>query len=90
MSEPIKVGDLVVQVHDCCPSSNTSKMGVPGVVAQITSGATKCDYCRGLYAGPHVALAGEPGHWKTPMAWFKRIPPLSELEDVIEGEELAA
>ena len=92
MSEPIKVGDLVVQVYDCCPTRPLGKLGIPGIVARIVQDVSSCGHCRGRYGyqGPLVMLAGEPEYWKTPLHWFKRIPPLSELDDVKQDEEITA
>lgn len=89
----IKVGDLVVITHDCC---NHKTLGFVGEAIEIDAGFFQCEDCRHEHVGIQARIAGlakapdsprESMGW-VPIAWLKRIPPLSELEK--NKEELHA
>lgn len=88
MSEPIKVGDLVVIARPtpCC--GNEGNVGIVFVVSGIDYGGS-CSYC----SRPHPRAAGafgkSDGHM-TQVSRLKRIPPLKELDDVKRDEEIHA
>lgn len=100
MSE-IRVGDLVVMVrgHECLYAKGA---GIPFTVTELvhpTGGGWMCGYCQQRSAGPNEegALgikpyrATSPGNLTAiPISWLKRIPPLSQLDDVKCDEELTA
>lgn len=97
MSEPIKIGDLVMLVrgHKCALDF---KGGVPWQVTDIRMDegfGMRCQICgqtgigkNALRAGGMGTPAGVKGHpdGGMPLSWLKRIPPLSEL-DAIKREE---
>lgn len=86
MSEPIKPGDLCVVVHDCCGGH----LGRIFVVDYIYSRNSflRCDYC-GWQSGTGVIVwvvgFGAPEKMLYPLAWLKKIPPLTE-DEAIERE----
>ena len=88
MSEPIKVGDMVVVVRGmpCCGHS-TPMQGHIFRVAQIrerTMTRFPCLYCAAESDNP-AALGGEK---PVDLCRLKRIPPLSELEGERTQEDL--
>jgi hypothetical protein len=92
MSEPIKVGDLVVMVrgHECvyCVAG-----GIPFVVTRFAPRLDKvwhCSKCCQDVAASKDAVNFRGGRPRIPISWLKRIPPLEELDDVKESEELHA
>ena len=89
MSEPIKVGDLVMLVRECCPVD--SAIGKIFSVAELRNHSYWCHYCRwsaGQLSGARVN--GQDSHCSYPLSWLKRIPPLSELEGENRDEEITA
>lgn len=99
MSEPIKAGDLVIVVRDCCGNS----LGRIATVEQTNpaddwAALWQCGVCRAtlksamsLVRLPEISAAPEkPSRGWWPTAWVKRIPPLSELEGENRKEELTA
>jgi hypothetical protein len=93
MSEPIKVGDLVMVVrwpHDCI-----NPKGVPGTPFRVTDVIRrKVDYCAKCKVtiptmSPHSAV-GFDGRASMPTDWLKRIDPNEELDDVKRDEEITA
>lgn len=87
MSEPIKVGDLVVvvKVRECC--------GNQGDIAHIyrVTGLHHeghCVYCKAAIKEPVALLDGE---WKCkPLSRLKRINPLTESESTEHREVIEA
>lgn len=95
MDKPIQVGDLVRVVRDCdCHPENG--YGVIFRVERIV-GAFRWN-CADNFKGPHTFKNGEPlaygrtwkGDGHHPLAWLRRIPPLSELETVRTEDEVTA
>lgn len=89
MSEPIKVGDLVVVVRPqvCCGS--TKRLGAIFTAEYITGGANYCANCETKFS--NSVDAWQRGmEWSMPVDRLKRIPPLNELEGVDEKETLHA
>ena len=78
MSEPIKVGDLVMVVRVCC-SEYAGKLGTIHTVLKIHSSESQCNKCKTLSTGTHL-IAAEHQHKGAHISWWKRIPPLSKLE----------
>ena len=82
MSEPIKVGDLVVIVrgHSCSMERYLGMVFVVAAIRQARCGGWHCPHCnRNDQWGPEPA-AEWVGVGNAPLSWLKRIPPLSELE----------
>jgi hypothetical protein len=88
MSEPIKVGDLVVVVR-----GHVCDLGIVFAVARVE---TTTDYW-------HCAACGYVGDVTTetwaflgkgvdgsPLSWLRRIPPLAELGEVEHDESIPA
>lgn len=81
MSEPIKVGDLVVQVHAHCGNDGASEfIGIPWTVESISVADAVCPYCdsewdnellaEGIYDGDGLSI---------PFSWLRKInPPAQE------------
>ena len=93
MSEPIKVGDLVVVVRTCCGSLYNAIAGIPWIVNSTFSDSWACIRC-GTPGHGVLAVAAEPygdgHHSRAPISWLKRISPLSELEGEKRDEEITA
>lgn len=91
MSEPIKVGDLVVMVRACCSQRAEDRSGFfgkPFTVADIRTPFVLCPNCGWETTAPKAYAAHNKGG--VMVAWLKRIPPLSELEgDSISEGDLA-
>ena len=98
MSEPIKVGDLVMVVrgHPCVVELLG---GTPWTVTGFQEpkhGGWHCSRCHMDSAGPNVIAAlGAPSvtgckRPVIPITFLKRIPPLSELEGEKRDEEITA
>lgn len=87
MDKPIQVGDLVQVVRwPCCGW----RIGAIGVVTDFCSGQDTNGRCGGCesHIGKHFSAAKMP-YW-VPLPWLKRIPPLEELDDVKQDEEITA
>lgn len=86
MSGAIKAGDLVIVVATHCDES------ILGRIVPVDSvGAYPncwCTHCNSHVSGPIAMLNGQ--WWGVPTRWLKRIPPLEELEDVKQDEEITA
>lgn len=88
MSEPIKVGDLVMKVRACCDRQldHWCKAGVPWVVEGFSdAGKCYCQYCGATFLSVTYVLPKQV--W---VNWLKKIPPLSELQGEKRDEELTA
>ena len=93
MSEPIKVGDLVMIVRVCCAKRDA--LGAIFSVAGIDSyrtGAWQCRHCMTTGRDCRVKATAKygDGNMHAPLSWLKRIPPLSELEGEKRDEEITA
>ena len=88
MADEINVGDLVVQIHDCCTQA---ALGTIGTVTRIYWSTNVCEVCGGQYVGwvAHDTSAWAPDE-ASPLHWLRRIDPLSEPESVERHEELPA
>lgn len=87
MSEPIKVGDLVMIIrgNKCC--GRTDSLGVTFQVTEIRHHEGICKYCCAHNSG---LVADSVRPTVTYLYKLKRIPPLSELDDVKRDEEITA
>lgn len=85
MSEPIKVGDLVVIVRECCPVD--SVLGHVHYVLALETGSF-CDECGADDNEPSAVLEEyeDDFNFAVPLSYLKRIPPLEKLEG-LESEE---
>ena len=89
MSEPIKVGDLVVVVHWPCCGFNLGKVATVAAIDHLNN--TRCSGCGSRPLGiPNADMVpnGIGSLACAPLAWLKRIPPLSELESERTQEDL--
>ena len=87
MSErPIQVGDLVALLRNHCDNRG---VGFIRQVLSIDNRALRCPECRQLSADEGPVAEMEEGVY-SPLAWLKRIPPLSELEGEQRREEIEA
>ena len=92
MSEPIKVGDLVRIVRDACPHDNGLGLGMIFSILAIEPARNfgnfrcACRITSGQLAYGDVGKG--PGYY--PVSCLRRIPPLSELDDVKQNEEIPA
>ena len=78
MSETIQAGDLLMVVTACCQDKKRDHLGETGTASYAKLTFSYCGYCGHQDNGQHWALvAGAHG---APAWWYKRIPPLSELE----------
>lgn len=91
MSEPIKVGDLVMVIKPkpCCGN------GRPGYIFTIlefrmADANSVCCHCDVPVTGIHATHAAMTGNLGVDIRRLKRIPPLSELEGEKRKEELTA
>ena len=93
MSEPIKVGDLVVVVHSCC-SDTREGLGQVFRVSNVRMCKPHGILCRKCGYTGHEMMAEPEEETKVlshaPFSWLKRIPPLGELDDVRQDEEITA
>ena len=89
MSEPIKVGDLVVVVRTCCAARYAESGGIVTRVREIVQSEYYCWDC--AEKGTLRALLDISGKYNAaPLFWLKRIPPLDELEGEKRDEEITA
>ena len=94
MDKPISVGDLVQIVAECCDPGTVR--GRFGMVLEISLGLFECEDCLHLERSVQTNIEGlaqlpdepfEAFGW-VPLAWLKRIPPLSELEGEKTQEDI--
>lgn len=89
MSEPIKVGDLVVMIGFCCIKGEAGgfprKFGIPYRVEKMIKEHRSCSYCHTSWGS---MWAGDDRNSGSPTKYLKRIPPLSELEGERTQEKL--
>lgn len=91
MSDPIKVGDLVMVVH-VTHSCSVVGLGIIGTVTKILPAQWfRCGRCgkSSQDYGAAAELDCKPGHY-APLHWLRRIDPLSELESTEHKEETPA
>ncbi len=87
--KPIQVGDLVQVVRLCCDAYLASRSPIFNVAEINTELLGRCAGCKA--ALPSGSLANrKSGTWGIPISWLKRIPPLSELDEVIREEGVKA
>lgn len=90
MSEPIKVGDLVMVVKACCSETVRSPVFTVSDFDWKQPNSELCSFCKApIPAEPHASDRSGPWH-VYPVSWLKKIPPLSELDDVKHDEEITA
>ena len=82
----IKVGDLVVVVHACCP--RTDYVGNIRTVGEIRQNYTRCPDCGCSNTCIHAGIVGFRAG--LPLSWLRKSPPLSELESTETKEETHA
>jgi hypothetical protein len=87
MSEPIKVGDLVMIVKPA-PCSCSNSLGTIFRVVRLVSRGGHCVGCG--RARPHHERAIDPAGLGTETWRLKRIDPLTEPESVEKREEVPA
>jgi hypothetical protein len=90
---PIRPGDLVCVVRwPCCAKWLGFHFQVQRVEQAQCFKRFTCDTCHARHPIEPVATTGAPKGQlcNVPLSWLKRIPPLSELEDVKRTEELPA
>ena len=88
MTEPIKVGDLVVLVKTCCDAlARHPVFGAFKTVIGFRQGHAICLHCGWK---SWITWAELSGGNSANIAWLKRIPPLAELESEQRKEELTA
>ncbi len=86
MSEPIKVGDLVVVVKPPRCGCESKVLGLIYRVESIREGNGRCR-C-GCPSGPGLLYRGPDNFPRLPAWRLKRIPPLAELEGVKTEEDI--
>ena len=88
MSAPIKRGDLVVVVRDCC--GNYLGHTFTTAETRVGRGNVYCEMC-GFYHADGTLFFRRAGTRRGyPAAWLKRIPPLQKSETVKREEEIHA
>lgn len=70
----IKVGDLVMVVRSHCPNEYIGRIFH---VERIASAPSECRICRADLNSPLTAF----GEVTAAVSWFRRIPPLAELNE---------
>jgi hypothetical protein len=88
MSEPIKVGDLVMVIrwpHE--HSAPCARVGMVGIVSVI-DGQTHCHICGKVFNERSATLGPMSG--LIPISWMVKIDPPAEPERVETREELTA
>ena len=90
MSEPIKVGDLVVIIRWSCCGYRVGQ--IFRVHTILTQRSFKCLHCHSNEGGNNLTVAwdGIFAGIGARLDWLKRIPPLSELEGEKSDEEITA
>ena len=92
MSDPIKVGDLVMQVRACCDSPLHKTLGMIGTVNFIGEGNTLCGGCGFKGTGIHVSCRVDHRIYGggVPVSWVKKIDPPQLSENEKRDEEITA
>lgn len=85
MAEPIKVGDLVVVVHDGHEHSST--LGKFFTVSAMNDGVVRC-HCGWGYLGPIASFHERKKGSSLPVAWLKKVDPLPESESEQRDEQI--
>jgi len=86
MTTPIKKGDLVVIVKAAICSKSTKLVGHHFVVHKIVNNyRVRCSICKQLHTVTAVFKKGVGG---VDLRRLKKIPPLSELQEVIASKEV--
>lgn len=86
MSEPIKVGDLVMVMRNHC---NDHAVGTIFQVRSLLGDQfTYCPRCGSKgHFGELAELEFSGFHNRMPLSWLKRIPPLEELQTYRQTDE---
>ncbi len=80
MDRPIQAGDLVAVVRWPCCGYKLGRTFKVGRIEPSPTGLMRCVNCYARHPTQGDANdSSRDGSW-TPLAWLKRIPPLSELE----------
>jgi hypothetical protein len=88
VSEPIKVGDLVILIRTCGCKSKNDVTGYISQVTEIRHADRPCQCCGKIWPTDVVFPIGQWGDANVPFSWVKRIPPLSELEGQPTQEDI--
>jgi len=89
VSDPIKPGDLVIVIGNCCAKADYR--GEIHVVKDVTSNGGGCLDCGIQIPGDQAGLLCEHNPWwGLPLSWLRKIPPLSELESTHNEEKAPA
>jgi hypothetical protein len=89
----INDGDTVVVVRDCCGMylGRVFKVSFQKFIQHPSW--IDCDICKKSYSNiPYVGVGGgrEGDFVHCPMHWLKKLPPISETDDVRQDEEITA
>lgn len=92
MSEPIKVGDLVMVTHHCCDEIRDITPPIFVVQGIDTAGMNAADpwFCIKCDTKMPLEPQAESKETMHPFSWLKRIRPLSELESTETKQEIPA
>jgi phage FluMu protein Com len=91
MSEPIKVGDLVMVVrwpHPCFGKGSRLVFTVEGFYKNVI-----CPRCKTIireYCATYSIASWDGGFRAIPISWLKRIDPLAEPERITTDDEVTA
>lgn len=89
MSEPIKIGDLVMFTHWCCDQFSDGATIFTVASIRPSRSASCCSYCRKTL--PHDRYAADaPQYPGAPFSWLKKIDPPQEKQDERHDEEITA
>lgn len=91
MSDPIKAGDLVMVVKCHCELT-AGALGTVFVVTKVKTVRVHC-HCGAVLVDTPAAYNGQMNYGlpaAEPLHYLKRIPPIEELDDVKQDEELTA
>lgn len=86
MSEPIRVGDLVMIVHTHC---NHKSLGAIFRVGYIGRAYGICAVCK-EFLGMRSFAGVNQYEYSTPLSWLKRIDPLSDPQSVKTTDKVTA
>jgi hypothetical protein len=86
MSEPIKTGDLVVVIKPT-PCGCKDSLGWTGCVERLGRFKARCSFCGAVWESASMLLMSS---YYIHVSRVLRIPPLEELDDVKQDEEITA
>jgi hypothetical protein len=84
MSEPIKTGDLVVVIKPT-PCGCKDSLGWTGCVERLGRFKARCSFCGAVWESASMLLMSS---YYIHVSRVLRIPPLEELDDVKQDEEI--